>query len=216
MPNLICFPHYTCGGMLCDILNDTFSPLHINGGIMNIAHSLGKIGDTDTVYTNYDSKKIMKKIEALAMPANTWIGTHCWPDQLLLEEFGHVIVVTTATYRSRIYRWTRAYHHYFLPQWKNLQGMELIDKSRATAKNYLIPFKPIHADNVYNLEFAEVVENSKEFYHAINHHECSQHVERWQSVNDFLYQKEFWNSDAVKHYHLAEFEVGLNRFYRYD
>ena len=51
---LVCFPHYTCGGLLCDILNDTFSNIGTNGGINNIHHSIGKIGDVDTVQTNFD------------------------------------------------------------------------------------------------------------------------------------------------------------------
>jgi hypothetical protein len=52
--NLICFPHYTCGGLLCDILNGTFSEITSDGGVNSIGHGLGKIGDSDTVMIDYD------------------------------------------------------------------------------------------------------------------------------------------------------------------
>jgi hypothetical protein len=43
--NLICFPHYTCGGLLCDIMEDTMSEFADNGGIASPTHNVGKIGD---------------------------------------------------------------------------------------------------------------------------------------------------------------------------
>jgi len=215
MLNLICFPHYTCGGLLCDIMSGTFSPLGSNGGIASIQHSVGKIGDTSTVMLDYDPDKFMQKVSLLNATADTWIGTHCWPGQLPIEQFGKVIIVTTTTFKSKIYRWARAHHHYFTPTWKNLSGMELIDKSRETAKNYLVPFQPIHKDNVLNVEFADIVETTQEFYHAIDYRESSVHMERWKEVNYFLYAENFWKSEAVDQFYQAELEINLGRYYRY-
>jgi hypothetical protein len=179
MPNLICFPHYTCGGLLCDILLDTFSPLFTNGGGINsIQHALGKIGDTSTVMLDYDADKFMQKVSLKDFKNDTWIGTHCWPGRLPLDNFNKILIVTTTTFKSKIYRWARAHHHYFLPTWKNLSGIDLVDKSRETAKNYLVPFQPIIGPNVLNVEFADIVETTQEFYHAIDNRESSKHMSR--------------------------------------
>lgn len=216
MYNLVAFPHYTCGGLLCDILSNTFSPLSANGGINSIQHSVGKIGDSDTVLTDYDPVQFMHKIASLATPNHGWIGTHCWPGRLPLNQFNQVIVVTTTTYRSKIYRWARAYHHYFRPQWQELAGLDLIDKARETAKNYLIPFEPVFEKNVVNLEFADVVEATHEFHSAMSHCNSTHHMDRWQQVNAFLYSDNFWKSDEVQYYYQAEFEKQLDRYYKYN
>lgn len=216
MANLVCFPHYTCGGLLCDILNDTWSSVGNKGEIRSIHHGLGKIGDANTVFTNFDSKELLNKIRCTRVPADTWVGTHCWPSIDLINEFDKVIVVSTATSRSQIYRWARVYYHYFKPCWTELTDMERVDKIRETAKNYIIPFDPIHHSKVSNLEFADVVENTTEFQHVIQQHDACRHIERWRDINGFLYENDFWNSDAVKSFYQAEHEVKLGRYYRYN
>ena len=214
--NLICFPHYTAGGLLCDILNDTFSSVGPHGGINSIAHKLGKIGDMDTVLVNYDVSELLKQVEQI--PDNVWVGTHCWPARLPHEKFNKIINVTTTTHRSKCYRWSRSYYHYFVPEWKslNLTGMELIDKCRETAKNYLVPFEPVFAENVINIEFADIVENTQEFQRLIPKNSIKKHLERWQQLNDFLYDKQLWNHDLVKFLFQAEAEIQLNRYYIYE
>jgi hypothetical protein len=137
--NLICFPHYTCGGLLCDIMNKTFSEVTDNGGIASIHHSLGKIGDADTTFVDYDPLILIKELQKITVGPAIWIGTHCWPGKLDLSMFDCLIAVTTTSYRSKLYRWTRAYHHYYSKSipWTSLQGQSRIDKERETAKNYL-------------------------------------------------------------------------------
>ena len=210
---LICFPHYTCGGLLCDILNDTFSNINPNGGINSIAHGLGKIGDVDTVYTEFSPSEL---IAVLSSSNTSWVGTHCWPGKLSLDEFESIICVTTSTWPSKMYRWLRAYHHYFLPQWSHLTGIELIDKIRETAKNYHVQFVPVLANNVINLEFADVVENTVELQHVVKEHDINKHITRWQSINNFLYKDSLWNDTAVKAFYQAELELNLQRHYRYE
>jgi hypothetical protein len=216
MYNLISFPHYTCGGLLCDILNNSWSDVGPRGDIKSMHHSLGKIGDTDTVLVDYDTQDLITKLNKLSMPDNTWIGTHCWPSEELIDQVKQVIVITTSTSRSQIYRWTRTYHHYFEPQWTKLHGMEKIDKMRETAKNYIVPFLPVQNPNVVNLEFADVVDNTNEFRHVINYQNVDSHLTRWQKINSFLYSQNFWNSPAVTSFYQAEHEVRLDRYYRYD
>jgi hypothetical protein len=146
--NLIAYPHYTCGGLLCDILNNTFSPIGAHGGIANTSHNLGKIGDSPSVFDEYDPLQFDQLVEKYR-GTSVWIGTHCWPGINNISNFDTVILVTTATYRSKIYRWVRAYHHYYssTTQWTELSGMARVDKERETAKNYLKPFLPLLSDS---------------------------------------------------------------------
>jgi len=212
---LVCFPHYTCGGLLCDILNNTFSRVGTNGGINSIHHSFGKIGDVDTVQINFDQKKLIQSILLKSSDDNLWIGTHCWPGALSVDQFEQIISVTTSTWKSRLYRWTRAYHHYFAPQWTHLSGMTQIDKMRETAKNYHISFDPVTADNVVNIEFADIVDNTQEFKHIVKDYSIQHHIERWQSINNFLYT-DIWNAQSTHAFYQDEVEINLKKYYRYE
>lgn len=212
---IISFPHYTCGGLLCDILNDTFSKAEDNGGIGNHRHNQGKIGDSDSVYTDFDFADLEKQLKQLG--TEQWIGTHCWLGQVSLGMFERIINVTTLTHRSKIYRWVRAYHHHYLKSqpWQNLSGIAQIDKQRETAKNYLKPFDPIVDHRVQNLEFAEVVECSAAFTNLLPGN-FQRHFERWRRINVFLYDPLLWNSPAVHRFYEAEYENGLRQRYIYD
>jgi hypothetical protein len=213
--NLVCFPHYTSGGLLCDIFNDTFSNI-AKGGINNKAHSIGKIGDSETVFTEFNPEDFIKALADNPVPAGTWIGTHCWPQTLPVELFGRVVNITTATYKSKLYRWARAYYQYFNPQWSGITGMEKTDKMRETAKNYIPSFDPVFADNVENLEFADLVEQTQEFCKVVGIIDAEKHIARWQELNNFLYDPKLWTSDVADAFYQAEFELSLNRFYRYE
>lgn len=216
MYNLVSFPHYTCGGLLCDILNNTWSPVGERGDIRSIHHGAGKIGDADTVFTDFDPQELLGIISKLSVPSHSWVGTHCWPTPELIKQFDQTIIVSTATSRSQMYRWARAYQHFFKPQWIELTGIERLDKMRETAKNYIIPFEPVLDHTVTNLEFADVVDNTTEFQFVIQHLDCKHHLARWQEINSFLYDQDFWNSDMVKSFYQAEHEVKLGRYYRYN
>lgn len=212
---LVCFPHYTCGGLLCDILNNTFSGVAPNGGINSRHHSFGKIGDVDTVQINFDPEKLMQIMSQKSLDDNSWIGTHCWPGTLPLDQFERIISVTTTTWKSKLYRWTRSYHHYFAPQCTHLTGMTKIDKIRETAKNYHVAFDPVMADNVINIEFADIVENTQEFKHIVKDYSIERHIERWQSINNFLYT-DIWNAQSTHAFYQAEVEINLQRYYTYE
>jgi hypothetical protein len=214
--NLVCFPHYTCGGLLVDILSDTFSPLNPrNKGINSVAHSLGKIGDSATVLTDFDATQFINKLNNLKLSNDEWIGTHCWPGNMDLDIFNQVICVTTMTYRSRIYRWARAFYHYYFNStpWQ-LSGMNLVDKQRETAKNYVVPFTPV--PGVINIEFSEIVENNMQFQHLVNGHNADASLDRWKEINKFLYADDFWQSVPVQRYYEAELELLLAQLYVYN
>jgi hypothetical protein len=216
--NLICFPHYTCGGLLCDILNKTFSEVGSHGGINSIAHSLGKIGDADSVFVDYDVDLLLDNLKKLNLNNSDWIGTHCWPDKLDLTLFNQVIIVTTTTSRSKLYRWTRAYYHYYFNSapWAEVSGQARIDKEKETAKNYLSPYMPITGNNIINIEFSEIVETSVEFLKLTQGAEVNKHMDRWKSINSFLYASNIWNSDPFLRFYEAESEFNLKKYYVYQ
>lgn len=213
---IVSFSHYTCGGLLCDILNNTFSEVGLHGGISSIHHSIGKIGDNASVYSDFDINEFKQALKNHT--DNSWIGTHCWLGKMDLSMFEKVINVTTMTYRSRLYRWARAYHHYYLGSqpWHGLTGMIAIDKQRETAKNYVKPFEKIVDDRVVNLEFADVVECNANFVRLLPSDEYYRHVERWQQVNHFLYSSDLWFSVAAARFHEAEYEILSGHRYVYE
>ena len=211
---LVCFPHYTCGGLLCDILNGTHSPIGSNGGIMSIQHSIGKIGDSVDVFEEFDIELLLKKIQK--HNSVDWIGTHCWPGKHA-DLFESIVNITTTTYKSKMYRWTRAYHLYHnkLDNWSSLQGIDHIDKTRETAKNYFEPFKPVTGKNVINLEFADVVESATSFQKLVGHLPAH-NMARWKLHNKFLYDADLWQSYTAQRFYEAEYELMHKEFYVYQ
>lgn len=213
---LICFPHYTCGGLLCDIMTETFSPITPLGGINNLNHQVGQFGDCDTVYVDYDVEQFLKRCQELS--SREYVGTHAWPGRLDTSIFDQVILITTATSRSKLYRWLRAYYHYYTktPAWATLKPgtLERVDKERETAKNYLIPFLPVNKPNCYNIEFSEIVDNSVEFQQLVQEKDYQRSVDRWHDINSFLYE-DFWNSAPARRFYEAESEQALNKHYVY-
>lgn len=212
---LVSFPHYTCGGLLCDLLNGTWSAVDHKGGIDSLQHSLGKIGDSAAVYRDFDQQHLEHLLRTTVYPG--WVGTHCWLGAVDSDLYEQTINVTTMTYRSRLYRWIRAYHHYYLASdpWQGLQGIDEIDKQRETAKNYLQAFEPIRNSKVINLEFADVVECSAAFRDVMPD-QLETHMSRWRKINHFLYASDMWRSVAADRFHEAEHEMNLDQSYRYE
>jgi len=213
---LLCFPHYAAGGLLCDIFENTFSPVFENGGLLSLSHCYGKkIGDSESIFTDFDQNKFRLHLLS-AKDSFKVTTTHCWPGDMDLSMCDQVILITTETTRSKIYRWLRAWHLYFSKQdhIRHLTGMELIDKQRETAKNYLQPFSAI--PQYRNLELADIVETTAEFYDLLDGIDVRQHMDRWKNLNSFLYDSNMWDNSLVKRYHEAEFELAYGKYYRYQ
>jgi hypothetical protein len=200
---------------MCDILNNTFSPIANNGGVNSIHHNIGKIGDHN-IYLDFNVATLLAQLKDFQY-TDVWFGTHCWLGSQDLSNFNQVINITTVTYKSRLYRWIRAYHHYYSNSqpWQHLQGMQEIDKQRETAKDYIPAFLPVNHNRVKNIEFADVVECQTSFIDLLPKH-YHIHVERWQSINSFLYQPNVWQSTAATRFYEAEYEVLSNQSYCYS
>jgi hypothetical protein len=200
-------------------MEDTMSEFADNGGLSSPTHNVGKIGDSQDVFVDYNVDEFMNRVKPW-MESSRWIGTHCWPGPLPLDQFEFVINVTTTTYASKIYRWYRAYQLFFSPMWQHLSGEELVDQIIVKAKFYLRPAEPIVAPNVLNLEFADVVHQTEELAQALDRgrvarSQSNPHLARWAEQNKFLYQNDIWNSTAAKSFFHAEFENKLGRNYQW-
>jgi len=218
MYKLVSFPHYTCGGLLCDILNGTFSEISsYNGGIHSHQHNLGKIGDSDTVFDKFDQDLFFSKLKE--SNGDSWIGTHCWLGNTPLNSIDKILNITTATYKSRLYRWIRSVKHYYIPSepWQSQKTVQNYrDKARSTAKNYLIPFEPIQSDKVINIEFSDIVELKPEFINFIGAYDWKNSIDRWKEQNSFLYESDLLKSFEAEVFHEAEHEANLNNYYVYE
>lgn len=218
---LICAPHYTCSGILTDMLLGTnnFDGHKTFGGYH---HHVGKVGDSqlvhdnDSVYDSYDPTIVMNTIKNRTFDRNNWISTHCWPGLLPLSEFDKIINITTTTFKSKIYRWIRVYTHYYMGEWGELYGFERIDKMRSTAKNYLKPSIPVNQSPVYNLEFFDFVHDTQELKNVMQDIQYKELHDQWSRVNEFLYSDKLWNSELVDIFCQAEFEVNMQRYYIYE
>jgi hypothetical protein len=211
----LCFPHYTAGGLLCDIFENKFSQIGPHGGIVSLNHQLGKIGDSDSIFVDFDTQKFHLLLSTYQNTDIT-VGTHCWPGNMCIPTGVEVILITTETTKSKIYRWLRAWHLYFSKTdiVKSLSGIDLLDKQRELAKNYLKPFSVV--PNASNLEFADIVETTAEFYSVIKNLPIEQHMTRWKQINHFLYDPSLWNNELVQRYYEAEFEIAHGRYYQYN
>ena len=190
-----------------------------NGGLASPTHNVGKIGDSVDIFTDYNVDEFMNRVQPW-MESSRWIGTHCWPGPLPLDQFEFVINITTTTYASKIYRWYRAYELLFSPAWQHLSGEEQVDQIKQKAKFYLKAAEPVIASNVLNLEFADVVHQTEELAQALDRgrvarNSSNPHLTRWAEQNKFLYQNDIWNSTAVKSFFHAEFETNLGRNYQW-
>lgn len=211
---IVSFPHYTCGGLLCDILNGTWSEVQY-GGIDNKLSNTGKLPDVDGMLFDFDHDVLMQNF--IAKDRGSWLGTHCWVGNMDLEKFEKIIVVSTMTYKSKLYRWIRACHHWYQNSspWQNLSGIDMIDKERETAKNYLKEFPMIHHPRAINIEFADVVELRASFIEVIGSGQ-DRYLQRWRDLNSFLFDPNLLTCDAANRFYEAEFEFRTGKHYVYQ
>lgn len=211
--NLVCFPHYTAGGLFCEILNNVTSKVSSNGGFLNEYHQYGVIQPDKPVLDDYDPQVLYSQIDQLDIPADAWIGTHCWPGLLDVTRFDKIINITTCTFRSRFFRWARMFNLYFSTRMPtDLDDMDRIDKMRWLAKEYVKPYPVFLADNITNIEFASIVDFDVTAKKILG---FNSRYGVWKDTNSFLYDRNLWTSDLALRYYEAEYEIFTGREYEY-
>lgn len=222
--NLVCYPHYAAGGLICNILNQPpDSGSHIGSVVSSLEHFLF-IGDNHDVYDEFDLMEFEnKRQEALktAPPNKPWLGTHCHPYRINLTNFNQSISITTESFQSRLYRWLRVYNLYFKPQWENYFLLDRNDLMRETAKSYLKPFYKCNRlagkEQLIEIELQDIVECTPTFKRI-----CQQltknpnfgKVDLWLSKNDFL--KDYQHRPEYASFMQADYELSTGISYSYE
>jgi hypothetical protein len=60
------------------------------------------------------------------------------------------------------------------------------------------------------------VEQTVEFKNLIHGKAFDCHMDRWQRINNFLYDTNIWLSDPFKRFYEAELETQLSKYYVYE
>jgi hypothetical protein len=206
---LVCFSNNTAGGLVCDLLNHRRSNMD-SYRTTGSAHSAFKIGDRPDIQWSVDTESWNRQISRV-QDLELWMGTHLHPSGIPDPvEFQQIVVITTESRRSRLYRWLRYYHGWFChhdPDWSESDDLAAIDRIRELAKNVLEPYTPY--PGCWNVEFEHIV--SGQFVAENNLDD--EYYQQWRKANAFLYAPV--DSWAVQRFNEAEWEILNQKPYRY-
>jgi len=191
--NLIAYPAWTCGGLLCDILNKTLSPVDKNGGI-GLPYHKGLLivhgGNTN------DNSMFKEKVKTIDLTEDIWVGTHTYPDEIDITYFNKVIVVNLTTCASITYRYARILYQCLYGN--GING----NRKPSEPDTWRCPaFNKIFGDNVDNIEFEDVVKWNKNLVDLLDKH-CNKEDQSfidnrkrvWTTLNKFLYDRDYIES----------------------
>jgi hypothetical protein len=201
--NLVCFPHYTCGGLFCDILNKESSKFGNSYNIESFKHSIGKAPPKNyyngtgfdkevlynrTLYSNENRHGVQ-----ISPESKHWLGSHCWPGEFDTSLYDNIILITTENERSKLYRYARVFYTMIAGKYP------LVSKPKRPAdiQSYkTLGYQTVVAKNIYNLEFEDVVDwkqNVEELLLQFTGKEFIHHMYRrrdaWKQVNNFLFDE---------------------------
>lgn len=193
---LVCFPGYTCGALLCDILNKESSQIGKHNNLVSANHNRGKIALQNSFNgTGFDNNLFETQISNCSqypILQDAWIGTHCWAGELNLSLFDQVVQITTENRMSKIYRFTRIFYTMLSGKYPDMPkpvrpfGVDQFNQGYAKA----------YAPNIINIEFEDIVEWKNGIEDVLvsyigesfrNHIHNRRKV--WIEINDFLYDK---------------------------
>lgn len=208
--NLVCFPNNTGGGLLCSLLNK--QPVNMIGySTHNLEHSVFKIGDVAGIQMTIDTVEWNQRVERYR-DQDVWFGTHCHPRGIPdRSAFDQVIQITTESRLSRLYRWLRCYHGYFLkryPDFVESNNSDDIDRVREFAKLLYEPSTPWA--NCRTVEFEDIVQGKFVFDNNLD----VEQFRRWQQNNWFLYNSS-QNLWCGRRFNEAEYECETNTPWQY-
>lgn len=191
--NLISFPGYTCGAILCDILNKESSQVGPNNNILSGKHNILKI----ELENGYNGKEFSKHEFATRIDAasqykklsNAWIGTHCWVGDIDVSKFNNIIVITTETKNSKIYRFARVFYTMISGRFPYTKA-----KKPKDIKMYNQSYEKVNKPNFINIEFEDFVEWKNDINEILINFvgvDFQKHIDSrrklWVEINDFLY-----------------------------
>lgn len=208
---LICFPNNTAGGLICNLFNKK-QPIFVGYKTVNNEHNIFKFEDTPTICNNITDKQLWFEVTKKYKDTNVWYGTHVHPIAIPnLQDFDDVLLITTQTEKSKLYRWLRYYYGWFyssMPNWVEDNSLEKIDKIRELCKNVFVGFSPFDAYKF--VEFEDIV--SGKFIKENNLNSDQYHT--WCENNKFLYT----SSDttwATQRFYEAKFELETGKSFAY-
>jgi len=185
--NLVCFPNFTAGGLVCDLLNNTVNQFEGITLQNNLAHHLLKSGDNGKVFRTFDSAFWDKEIELFKKEkhpyseeaigrdlSNFYVGTHCHPSCIpdnYFSQFNKVISITTERTESKLFRYIRMCYglkqQYNLPEHNARLVVESFEQDSRCS----------------NIEFNDIVNGKFVTDYNLN----LIHFEQWKNLNNFLY-----------------------------
>lgn len=194
--NLICFPHFTCGGLLTTMLNDEMGVVVEDRQIVSSwRHQFGKrivfnnACDNESVFRLYNTERFLKEITCI--PNIGWISTHCWPGPLILHDsfnkIDQILNITTVTLQSRLLREHRV-------RALSPHINDYTKHSTIVNDSYAISAEPVFHKKIINLEFSDVVFCTGTFIDIVNLLAPNRtipletHMDRWRKLNYFLYE----------------------------
>lgn len=206
---LITAPYNTCGDLLCEVANKSYSSIS-NG---NYHNSVDPIRGSVNTYNSIDLKINRDDLSAYNIfprmiyegfkDRKDWIGTQYYPaikfpimEKATLHVhpkfFKKIVAVTVTTDMSKIYRFSRIkYHHY---------NSFTKERPRKTEKfeHWLETTHAIEGSNIFNIEFSDFVENKmiRELIDFLEITDIQYYNERrfgWIKENSFLLDKDYIN-----------------------
>jgi hypothetical protein len=206
---LVCFSNNTAGGLVCDLLNHRRSNMD-SYKTTGSAHSLFKVGDRPDIQWAVNTASWQQQI-SLFRGLELWMGTHLHPSGIPdRDEFQQIVVITTESRLSRLYRWLRYYHVWFChhePDWAESDDLAAVDRIRELAKNVFEPYTPY--PGCWNVEFEHIVSGQFVAEHDLDY----EYYQQWRNANAFLYSSA--DSWAVQRFNEAEWEILNQKPYRY-
>lgn len=181
--NLVCFPNYCAGGLVCDLLNNKKNKI-VDGTIAaSQEHNFFKVGNNGIlVQRTFDRKewdRLFSYYSAKEWTKSIWYGTHIHPSVIPnLSEFKRVICITDETRLSKLYRIIRLYNIELIKEPDiNKRIGSLIGNMKLLKDTFTS-----HKDCT-NIEFCDIVDGK---FVRDNDLDVS-YFEEWKQANAWLY-----------------------------
>jgi hypothetical protein len=189
--NLVCFPNFTAGGLLCDLYNKTQTLIQ-HGTVRNKEHSVLKISNfdnpnkfvwDDVVYVLWEKR--CKQLSANIV--GKYYGTHL-PAQGIRNksDFTHIINITTNSHNSKFYRWLRYYYleidnRFWLDTESKINSKKV---QMDNYKNFVLQTSSYDDIDCENVEFSDIVNGSYIQKKLLD----ESYFQDWKKQNNFLFE----------------------------